>query len=296
MWRVATAVAVVGATLWGGAATASPTETCVKVHAATDVEALRKLVAVELDRHPTHRSTEGACQSHLRVELLTIGSERYVTVRINSQVPHREQVREDLATAVADALTVILHNDPVRLRGPRNPNWMRRQLDALRQGRTAAGAEIYQVGLWHEGEVQSLPGVALTVRRELADWQLGARLGFATALGDTTGQAVARHGLLQLGVNWYFGDGDVATYVGTLAGMDYQQFEGVSAFDGRQKTYSKVGFAVGGRFGVELLRTTRGRLDLFGQVVLPAFSSTDEDEGVVDGWFPTGSLGVGMLF
>ncbi len=279
-------------------AVASPTETCVQVHTdVADVGQLRKLVELEVGRHPTHQIAAGACESYVRIELLKIGETRYVTGRINAQVPHREQVEgDDVAGAVEETLRVILHNDPVRLRGPRRRNWAQRQLDTLRTGRTAFGVEVFQV-MAVDGDtgLQSLPGLGLSIRREVAEWQIGARLALAGRLDDTPERALTLDGGLQLGASWFFGDGDTALYVGPVAGLAFQRFEGPSAIDGRTTTFDALGFAAGGRAGVELLRTTRARLDLFAQVLVPVFTASDDEEGVVDGWYPTASVGVGLL-
>ncbi|MCA9545103.1 MAG: hypothetical protein KC613_11955 [Myxococcales bacterium] len=278
---------------------ASPTDTCVQVRTdVADAEQLKKLVTVELDRHSTHKAVESNCLSYLRVELIEVAGVRYVTGRINTQVPHRERVEgDDLAAAVEETLAVLLHNDPVRLRGPRQQSWLRRQFATLRSGRTGFGLEAYQlVALDGDGGIESLPGLALHVRREVADWQIEAQLAVGLRIDEPRGRALTGHGGLKVGVRWYFGQGDTAFYLGTLAGLELQRFEGPSAIDGAPKSFSAIGFALGPRVGVELLRTARARLDLFGQVMLPAFAATDEDEGVVDGWFPTASLGVGAVF
>ena len=112
---------------------AAQLQTCVEIQGKTDAEALGRLVRAEIDRHPTHRAATTDCQGYLTVEVLDLAQgERWVTGRINAQVPHRERVGADgLAPAVERLLKVVLHNDPLVLRGPESPGWLRRQRRAL---------------------------------------------------------------------------------------------------------------------------------------------------------------------
>ncbi len=294
--------------LAGAASAQGPTETCVEVATErADARALRRLVVDELDRHPTHRGVEApkdrsACGSYLRVEVIELAEGRWLTGRINDQVPHRERVHDDdLTGALSRLLTVVLHNDPVRLRGPRRGDWVRDSLRDLKRGRTLWGVEAYQVGGWLDGGVAALPGLALNLRREVDAWHLGVRLGYAGRPGAAPEDlALNHHVAAQLQVIW-FADalGDASFYGGALIGAEHQRFSGPAPGygDGASDTASATGLAVGGRLGVELFRTTTGRFDLFAQVALPAFVANDEDAaGVVDAWLPTVTVGAGMLF
>lgn len=280
------------------AAAQAPTQTCVEVVSdAVDAAGLRALVESELDRHPTHRAVQTACESFLRVELIEVDGQRFLTARINTQVPHREVVT-DLEAAVGAMLTVVLNNDPIRLRGPQDRGWVRRQLHALRSGVTYFGVEAYQIGAWVHGDLRSLPGVALQARREVDQWHLGVRLALAWRLSDY-GDALTLTGHVagQLQVAWFWSDtADTSAYFGALMGLEHQRFSGPSSFDDGVDRIAKTGFAAGGRIGVEMFRTTTGRLDLFGQVMLPVGSTTDAENGVVDAYVPTVSLGAGMVF
>src|SRR5688500_13291762 len=101
-----------------------PTSTCVEV-IGPEAEAVRRLVISELDRHPTHRAADDGCVSFLRVELSQVGDARYVTGRVNTQVPHREPASDDLAEAIAQMLRIVLHSDPMRLEDPARVDWLR---------------------------------------------------------------------------------------------------------------------------------------------------------------------------
>ncbi|MCB9547219.1 MAG: hypothetical protein H6706_15415 [Myxococcales bacterium] len=288
--------------LVGGAARAQgPTSTCVEVLGApAELGDLRRLVMTELDRHPTHRAAEADCSSFLRVEVLVLAGSQYLTGRINTQVPHREVVEDgDIARAVERMLRVVLHNDPVRLRGPRDEGWLRAGIAALRGGRMVYGIEAFQLMAPLDGGLESMPGLAVMVRREVASWHLAARLSYA---GRTAGAGPDLHLVgdlgLQLHLAWFLSpEADTAFYLGGVAGLDHQRFEGPSAIAPDERhSASATAFALGLRLGVELFRTTTGRLDLYAQAMAPTGASTDEEEGVVDAWVPSVSLGAGIAF
>lgn len=286
----------------GSAAAQSPTETCVEVETVReDAAAIRALIKTEIDRFPTHRSADEGCGSFLRVEIIDLSGSTYVTGRINTQVPHREAVVEDLATAIERMLRVVLHNDPVRLRGPRRDNLLRRTLRGLKHGATFFGAEAYQVMTLVDGELAALPGIAAIVRREAQDWHLAARLSFAHRLSDPPTGGLELTGRVGFGLQaLYFSDplGDTSLYWGVEVGMDHQRMAGPAPGfgEGVEDAYSQTGFAIGGRVGIEFFRTTTGRLDLFSQLTIPVFATHDEEGAIVDTWLPGLSVGAGLWF
>ncbi len=122
------------------------TDTCVDVAASSDREALRTLVESELDRHPSHHAVRDGCVSYLRVELIELDRERFLTARINEQVPERVRVGPGgVEAAVTKLLTVVLHNDPVRLRGPISRNWLGEQREAFVTGQNQFALEGLQL-------------------------------------------------------------------------------------------------------------------------------------------------------
>ncbi len=296
---IATLLALaVPAAAWGQ----SNARTCVEVITRrTDPEELRRLVIDELERHPTHRAADDDCESYLRVEVLALADQQFVTARVNTEVPHREKVAgDDLAGAIGRVLRVVLHNDPVTLRGPHKEDVFRAGVRALKAGRFLFGAEAFQIVGLVEGEASSAPGLAFVARREVLAWHLGARLSFAHRLdGDPSELALTGHAGLQLHLAWFpWYEADTSGYLGLVLGMDHERFEGPAPLlgPGETHTFATTGFGVGVRTGLELFRTTTSRLDLFAQAVLPAYSATDDEAGVVDSWVPTVSIGAGMLF
>lgn len=294
--QIVIAAAVLGA-FTGIAAAQSATNLCVSVPEGTpDAAGLKALVLNEIDRHPTHISAKDGCQSYLRVELIEVGKSRYVTGRINALVPHREHVVSDLAEAVEKLLKVLLHNDPVRLRGPRKRNWLSKGLADLKRGRALFGIEIYQVGGIVDGRFDSLPGVAFVARREVERWHVGARVGVAFRTDSSNRLHQTGHVAAQAQLLYFSSDtSTTAAYAGTVVGLEHQRFRGPGT-DGKRQDFAKSGLAVGGRAGVEFFRHAATRFDVFGQVMLPVFATTDPLEGVVDTYLPTATFGVGVVF
>jgi hypothetical protein len=135
--------------------------TCVEVQVSSgDERAFRSLVESELDRHPTHHAVSDDCVSYLKVELIDLGRAdgRYLTARINDQVPQRERVERDgLTPALGRLLTILLHNDPVTLRGPEHQTWLGKHAEEFLRGRNRFGLKARR----HCPELHSLLGARL---------------------------------------------------------------------------------------------------------------------------------------
>jgi hypothetical protein len=306
----AAAAALVATAICLGAAGAARAQlqTCVEIVASqTDAEALRRLVRGEIDRHPSHRAADQNCQGYLTVELIDLGgsgpqAERWVTGRIDTQVPHRERVAGDgLAPAVERLLTVVLHNDPMLLRGPESNTWLSRQKRALeRRSTTRFGAEVFELGTIVGSGLDTLPGVAIVVRREVSAFYMGARLGGGLALGQAPDRLRLRAQVdAQVEMALYSNpSADVSFFAGAMLGLVYHRFEGPAPFDGPGATGTAVstGMSIAVRGGVEAMRTANARVFSFLQLQVPAFISEDPDHGVVDRWVPNALLGAGVLF
>ncbi|HEX7670001.1 MAG TPA: hypothetical protein VF395_10470, partial [Polyangiaceae bacterium] len=98
--------------------------TCVVVEssAAAERQALTTLVESGVDRHPSHHAVKDECSTYLRVELIEIGGDRFLTGRVGGEVPDRVQIAgkggKALESALAELLRVVLGNDPVTLKAP----------------------------------------------------------------------------------------------------------------------------------------------------------------------------------
>jgi hypothetical protein len=278
--------------------------TCVEVAAApAETDALTRLVRSEVDRHPTHRAATGDCESTLTVEVIDLGpGGKWITGRLGTQVPYRERVGGDgLVPAVERLLTVVLHNDPLILRGPESQSWLVRQERALAvHSSTHYGLEAYELATSLGGALATLPGVALSLRREVDQVAIGVRLagafdpGGASARLHLTAQFDA-----QIEATFYLRPvASVSLFASALMGLDYQRFEGPALLDGAGAggVATGSGLAVTARLGLEALRTSDVRLLAFVDLELPTFTSRDPDHGVVDQWVPVASLGAGVLF
>jgi hypothetical protein len=289
---------------WPGVARAQ-LRTCVEVAASpAESEPLARLIKSEIDRHPTHRAASSDCESTLTVEVIDLGPSggKWITGRLNTQVPYRERVGADgLAPAVERLLTVLLHNDPLVLRGPESQGWLVRQERALAlHSTTHYGLEAYELAAPVGGTLATLPGVALSLRREIDQVAIGVRLAGAFSPGA---EAATLHLAVQFDAQvtatFYFRPVEsLSLFASALVGLDYQRFQGPALLDGAGAVgvATGSGLAVTARVGVEALRTSDVRLLCFLDLELPTFVSHDPDHGVIDQWVPAASLGLGVLF
>jgi hypothetical protein len=297
------------ATLFGlclgfvSAAAFARTRVCVRVDAGgADPSALRRLVTAEVDRHTTHQAVDSDCDSALTIELVTLapemGSERYLTGRLDSEVPHREAVgASGMAAAVERLLTVILHNDPRRLRGPEQDDWIGRTRAAfLVRGTTHFGLELYQSSAIVGGRLQALPSAAISARREIDRVHVGVRIGAASVLDEAEPELrLSQQFLAQLELALFSSsESDTALFGAAVIGLEYQRYEGFVSVNQERRAESTavMGLSGGLRGGVEVLRTSDVRFQFFAQLLAPAFVAKDESGELVDQWTPTGALGI----
>ncbi len=279
--------------------------TCVEViGGAGDGAELLRLVESELDRHPSHQAVRQGCTSYLRIELIQIdpidGGGRYLTARINEQVPERVRIDgRGLLPALERLLTVVLHNDPVKLRGPVTRTWFGEQGEAFVRGKNAYSLEAFELFTPLGGELQTLPGLVLSGRRETRAWYLGLRLGGALSPNIPDDRTVLEAWLkteLEAGL-FANPSGTSSLFAALLLGGEFQRFTGPAPLLGTAARGSAVsgGFSPGLRGGLELLRSAEARVTIFAQISLPAFVSSDPDGGVVNQWLPTAAIGGGAL-
>jgi hypothetical protein len=303
---LAVAIALVGVPRWSFA----QLRTCIHVEAGAgptvvETSGLARWVATELDRHPTHRAASADCQSHLTVEVVDLGTRggKWLTGRINTQVPHREMIRPEggVVAAVERLLTVILHNDPLVLRGPQSNGWFDRQGRALElRSRVHFGAEFYQLGSRLGSSLETLPGFAITMRREVSALFVGLRLSGALNPGNLPERLrlKAQFDAQIESAVYATPASSLSPFASAVVGLVHHRFEGPAPLDGPEATgiATSTGLSLGLRAGVEAMRTSDVHLVAFLQVTAPAFVSTDPDRGVVDQWVPTAALGVGVVF
>ena len=294
----------VGLVVWllcGVARAALPT--CVDVQVSGRSEpGLLRLVQLELDRFPSHQRVERGCSARLTVEVMDVGGERVLTARVDGEVPFRTEVhRGGLVKAVAQALRVVLHNDPRDLRGPRERGWLGERLAELRlEGQNYYGLEFAQTMALVGGEVQSLGGAAVTARREAGRFALGVRVSGASSFNpggprlQLTQQFLAHVELIA-----YSNASEPYAYFAALTGgFELQRFRGPSPWDDAPglHTAQASGLSATLRVGIELFRLHDMRAGAFAQADSPVFASHDIDDGVVDQWIPSLALGIGVAF
>lgn len=277
-------------------------QTCLSVEAASDRPGLEKLVRSELRRHPSHDFAEHGCEARLNVELIAVGGERHLTGWLDGEVPHRVSVGAGgLAPALEELLTVVLHNDPRRLRGPEaEQDWFATGVRALRvNGQTYLGVEAYQLGAWVGGQAQTLSGLGAFLRREVGSIHVAVRFASAHDFSRRAALTLTSDVLAEIeGAVWSSRSADVAVFAALALGYEYQRFEGPAALEGPgvQGSASASGFAPALRVGVEAFRVTRTRAQLFLSARVPTFVSSDSDGGVMDQWTPTLALGGAVVF
>jgi hypothetical protein len=179
-------LALVIALALGPVTARAATPLCLEVRADADAAGVRKLVEDELMHHPTHRLVAAGCASQLAVELFSVAGTRYLTARVNQEVPVRFAVKgaRELEERLADALRQVLGNDPVYLAedlSRLNAVW-RSGTNLLVHGNNRYRLELFELVLGSSGvNAMFASGGAFTVARGLDHVQVFARLELAGA-------------------------------------------------------------------------------------------------------------------
>ena len=304
--RLLAIAAVLVAVFERPAAAAGQVTTCVSVdEGAKDREGLIRLVESEVARHPSHRVGHGACETHLRVEMIEIHGERFITGRIDGEVPQRVAVAGNdaraLEAAVTDLLQTVLGNDPVVLHPPGEQSFFGARLLELRDlGRNSLDVAAVEAVSVVPGGATFQPGLMIGFTREVSVFQVSVEALFAERLSPHPGRLdLDTLGRLQITTSLYFSkSADVAGFAGASLGLGYDRFTGprgagLGRGDGE---YSAVGPGLGLRGGVELFRTTTTRVTLFAEAFVPMFAASDEDTEIVHAWVPTLALCAGARF
>lgn len=272
--------------------------TCVRVSTTeTDPGAFVRLVEVEVDRHLSHQVSQG-CTSRIHIELFALEGRRWLTGRIDDSVPHRMEVEDSLEESVEELVSILLHNDPERLRRPSEDQGLSGALGRLRrEGASIWSLEVYELLGVLNRELYTATGFGLAYRREHAQWSLALHIAIATRTSAVPQSlALMVVGDVAFDVRYNFSaDAAASGFAGLQLGLEHQWMRGPLASDpNRRDSANRTGLFVGVRGGVELFRTTRSRLELFAQVNLPLFRARDPDGEVVKSWFPTARVGVAL--
>jgi hypothetical protein len=214
--------------------------TCVVVEASTpERDALVRLVESEVDRHPSHRAVKDPkerCSTTLRVELIEIGGDRFLTGRVGGEVPQRAQIAgkggKALETALAELLRVVLGNDPVTLKAPGGHSWLGDRVLELRDHARSRFdfAALESLNLVSDKAAFS-PGLLFAFSREIVDVRVGVEAMVFENLDAHPGRLGLDTQIRLHGVVTYYlsSEADVAGFIGASIGLDHQRFSGPRA-------------------------------------------------------------------
>lgn len=291
-----------------GAARGETTRVCVTVHAAAEeLAGLQRLVAAELAHHPTHEPVTAGCESNLLVELFQVQQRRYLTARIDQEVPVRHELdtAAELGTKLSEALAAVLRHDPVYLsKDISRYNLLQRAANSvLKRGENRLRLDLFQSIARTGTGASFVPGVGVALVRGADQWSVTAR---ASLGGSPEDFARTQIGLrleagAETGLLWEPATKAWASpYLGGGAGMQLLRFEGPSPEQaGATDIVTKLGGALWLRAGVRVLRWHDHDADLYLGGTLPLFRSRSGanllfgEEGI---WTPSVQLGLGVGF
>lgn len=292
------------ALLFAGAAHAE-TLLCLALKAPEKEQAgFEKLVREVVGHHPSHRLVNEGCASRLQLELFDLSGVRYLTARINQEVPVRFPVKDDdeLADKLSTALSLVLGSDPVYLAEDisRYNAVQRAAHSVLKRGHNTFRLELFQgLGRSTDG-VAFAPGGAVSLARGADHWQVYARVFFSGWPTQPTGPAT----LLRVntggdaGLAYEFSElGAVSFYLAAGFGLQYQRYDGLmtpgdpSSLEHR----NDWGPTFHARAGLRLFRLTDFDLDLFATFYLPLYRP-DVDTALSRFYPITAQAGIGVGF
>jgi hypothetical protein len=300
MRSLAAALAIVGALSGQARATVA---LCLEVRA--EEPSFRKLVEDELSHHPTHRIVQSGCESLLTVELFGFSGARYLTARVNQEVPVRFAVKttRDIEERLTEALRQVLQHDPAYLAEDlsRMNAVMRAGANVVKNGTNRYRLELYEIfGSGGRNPVFA-SGASFAVTRGIDHAQVFARLSAAGMAGgldqDVTLKVLAGG---EIGALYEVSArGNVTFYIGPGAALHYLRFEGkqmVQNIPVEQTPANVVLFSLAIRAGVRVLRFYNVDVDLFAQLHLPFYKSRDPDSPLMNDYTPYAAVGLGVGF
>lgn len=296
------------------AAARAATALCLEVRADSDEAGVRTLIESELRHHPSHAVVPSGCESTLRVEVFSTLGVRYVTARVNQEVPvrHAFSTPRELADALSEALRQVLQHDPVYLArdlNRLNVVW-RTASNLLRRGHNTYRIEGFQFvsGVPGQGAVFA-GGAAFSVSRAIESVGISLRVYGAGSPGGPGARAGLPDGGEPPKLRVVTG-GDVglsfdlmprrrtSLYLGPGFGVSYQRYEGFTGSVGAPQaaTAEVVLASLVLRAGVRFLRVNAFDCDAFVQGYIPFTRARDPDTTLVDAYTPMLQLGMGVGF
>jgi hypothetical protein len=279
------------------------TPLCVTVRSDEDSAGLRKLVESELAHHRSHRLVSEGCTGTLLVDLFRAGGARYLTARIDDQVPVRYLIKNaaDLAERLAEALRLVLGSDPVYLSEDlsRHSAVQRAALSLVKRGHNRYRVELLEGLVRTAGGAALATGGARSFARGADHLSVYARLfaaGSATAVG-TDNQPVRYLVGGEVGLLFEASRRAATTfYIGPLVSVLGMSLQGRVPTSGEVDSANRVDLAAGLRLGLRFLRTHAFDADVFAAGYFPVSNAKDVDSQLVQVYAPMLMLGSGVGF
>jgi hypothetical protein len=284
--RVVVCLAWLGAALLFPTAARAEVSLCLQVKSdADDARGFDKLVRSEIARHPSHR-LRADCESRLSAELFHLGATRYLTVRIDGEIPVRYAIADDAALELrlSDAISRVLRSDPAYL--VEDPSRLsgteRLARSVLVRGHNRYRLALFETIVRTDTGSAFAPGFALEFARGADHVQVSARAGLAGSWSGVAGGERALRLLadFDVGFNYELSPrADTSAYAGLAAGLAMLRFEG-RVEPGDATTLDRMS-AIGGllefRVGARFFRLYDFDCDVFAIGALPLFATKDPD-------------------
>lgn len=267
-----------------------------------------KLVRSELGRHPSHRLSASDCESRLLVELFQLGGSRYLTLRIDGEIPLRYAVASDaeLELRLAEGVSKVLGSDPAYLvEDPSRLSGTERAVrSVLVRGNNSYRLSLFETVARTDTGAAFAPGAAFELSRGADHFAIFARTALAGNPARIHGseRALRLLGQVNAGVT-YEASARAATsaYGGLGAGLTLLRFEGrVEASDPDSlDRVDALGATLEARVGVRFLRLYDFDCDAFLIAALPLFATKNPDAllfGEDGAYTPFVQLGLGVGF
>jgi hypothetical protein len=296
------------ALVWAATARAE-VSLCLEVKSDRDDKAaFEKLVRSELGRHPSHRASASDCESRLLVELFHLGGTRYLTVRIDGEIPLRYPVAGDaeLEARLVDGVSRALGNDPAYL--TEDPERLSSGERAVRSV-LVRGNNVYRLSLFEtmartDTGAAFAPGAAFELSRGADHFSVFARTAVAGNPTQISGseRALRLLGQVDAGVTYEASSrASTSGYAGLGAGLTLLRFEGrVEESDPSSvERVNALGATLEARAGVRFLRMYDFDCDAFLIAAFPLFATKNPDAllfGESGIYTPFLQLGLGVGF
>ncbi len=301
-------ILIVGILLHAGIASAV-TNLCVQIKSDADnQEGFKKLVHSELGRHKSHRVVNEDCQSTMSVALFAVEGMRYLTVRIDREIPVRHVIRkkEDLAAKLSLAMTLVLGNDPAYLTEDISHYSLvqRASNSVFKQGINIWRFEIFQAMGRGGSNLVFAPGGAFAITRGSGNWQVLARIYFAGWPGSIgqTDVALRIFTGADAGITYELSPiSNTSFYLSGGLGLQFLRYEGhvVNGNSTSLEHVNQVMPAAFARLGIRFLRLYDFDCDIYASGHLPFFNTNETDSLLFgdDGLYtPSVQLGFGVGF